>query len=103
VCRERAVLDRLQAQFGALSLPAQAETEAVAAYGKLKGQMLEQLQQREKKLGQLKRKRQENPRHLALKDLPESERFSQLRTTKKHFVDTIKRVVQKAFSAIQDA
>ena len=100
VRRERAKLVRQQAQFGALTLPALAESEAVAAYEKQKGQMLEELQQQEKKLEQLKKERQENPRHLALKDLPEAERFQQLRTTKKHFVDTIKLIAYRAETAL---
>ena len=72
----------------------------MAAYEQQKGQMLEQLQQQEKKLEQLKKERQENPRHLALKDLPEAERFQQLRTTKKHFVDTIKLIAYRAETAL---
>ena len=51
-------------------------------------------------LAQLKNERKENPRHLALKDLPEPERFSQLRTTKKHFVDTIKLIAYRAETAL---
>lgn len=100
VRRERAVLVRQQAQFGALALPAQAPPEAVATYEQQKGQLLEQMQQQEKKLEQLKRERKENPRHLALKDLPEPERFSQLRTTKKHFADTIKLIAYRAETAL---
>jgi hypothetical protein len=100
VRRQRAVLVRQQAQFGALSLPAQAEPEAVALYEQQKGQLLEQVQHQEKKLQQLKSERKEKPRHLALKDLPEAERFSQLRTTKKHFVDTIKLIAYRAETAL---
>jgi hypothetical protein len=100
VRRERAALVRQQAQFGALSLPAQAEHEAVAAYAQEKGRRLEQIQQQEKKLAQLKAERKALSRHLALKDLPETERFSQLRTTKKHFVDTIKLIAYRAETAL---
>ena len=46
VRRERAVLTGQQAQFGALSLPAQAEAETVAVYERQKGRLLEQVQQR---------------------------------------------------------
>lgn len=100
VRRERAALVRQHAQFGALSLPAQAELEAVAAYAQEKGRRLEQIQQQEKKLAQLKAERKALSRHLALKDLPETERFSQLRTTKKHFVDTIKLIAYRAETAL---
>lgn len=100
VRRERAVLVRHQAQFGALTLPTRAEPEAVSAYEQQKGQLLEQMQQQEKKLEQLKLERKEQPRHLALKDLPESERFRQLCTTRKHFVDTIKLIAYRAETAL---
>ena len=100
VRRERAILVREQAQFGALSLPAQAEPEAVADYEQQKGRWLEQLQQQEKKLEQLKAERKALDRHLTLKDLPQAERFSQLRATKKHFVDTIKLIAYRAETAL---
>lgn len=96
VRRERALLVRQQAKFGALSLPAQAEPEALARYEQQKGQLLEQIQQQENKLDQMKRERKEKPKHCALKDLPENERFTQLRTTKKHFIDTIKLIAYRA-------
>jgi len=100
VRRERAVQVRLQAQFGALSLPAQAEPEAVAAYEQEKGRLLEQLQQQETKLAQLKAERKAASRHLTLKELPEAERFNQLRMAKKHFVDTIKLIAYRAETAL---
>jgi len=100
VRRERATLVRLHAQFGALGLPAHAEPQTVAAYEQAKGRLLERLQQQEQKLAQLKAERKAAPRHLALKDLPEAERFKQLRTTKKHFVDTIKLIAYRAETAL---
>jgi hypothetical protein len=100
VRRERAALVRQQAQFGALSLPAQAQPESMAAYEQEKGRLLEQLQQAEQKLAQLKAQRKALSRRLALKDLPQAERFPQLRTTKKHFVDTIKLIAYRAETAL---
>jgi hypothetical protein len=100
VRRERAVLVRLQARFGALSLPAQADAEEVAAYEQAKGRLLEQIQPQEKKLAQLKAERKALDHHLTLKELPEAERFSQLRTTRKHFVDTIKLIAYRAETAL---
>lgn len=100
VRRLRAQLVRTQAQFGALSLPAGAEPETVARYEQHKGHLLEQIGQQETQLGQWKRQRKETPRHLTLKDLPEQERFTQLRTTKKHFMDTIKLIAYRAETAL---
>jgi hypothetical protein len=100
VRRERAALVRQQAQFGALSLPAQAQPESLVAYEQEKGRLLELLQHAEQKLAQLKAQRKALSRHLAIKDLPQAERFPQLRTTKKHFVDTIKLVAYRAETAL---
>ena len=96
VRRERALLVRQQAKFGALSLPTETEPEAVTRYEQQKGQLLEQIQQQENKLNELMHERQQKPKHCALKDLPEQERFTQLRMTKKHFVDTIKLIAYRA-------
>jgi hypothetical protein len=100
VRRHRAVLVRQQAQFGALTSPAQAQPEAIVSFEQEKGKLLEQVQQSEQKIEQLKSERKEKPRHLALKDLPEAERFTQLRTAKKHFVDTIKLIAYRAETAL---
>ena len=40
------------------------------------------------------------PKHVTLKDLPKGERFTELRTAKKHFVDTIKLSAYRAETAL---
>jgi hypothetical protein len=100
VRRTRSVLVRSEAQFGALSLPAAAEPEHATRYEQEKGQLLEQIGQQQNALEQLKSQRKESPRHLTLKELPKEERFSQLRTGKKHFVDTIKLIAYRAETAL---
>jgi hypothetical protein len=100
VRRARAQLARTQAQFGALSLPAATEPETAARYEQQKGQLLERITQQETQVADGKRQRKETPRHLTLKDLPEQERFAQLRTTKKHFVDTVKLMAYRAETAL---
>lgn len=100
VRRERAQLQRTQAQFGALSLPAAAEPEALARYEQQQGRLLEQMGQQQRQLDELKAQRKEAPRHLTLKELPEAERFTQLRTSTKHFVDTIKLIAYRAETAL---
>jgi hypothetical protein len=100
VRRERAVLVRQQAQFGAASLPAQGQPQDVAAYEQEQGKLLAQLQEQQTKLQQLKQERKEQPRHITLKDLPAAERFGQLRTTQKHLVDTIHLIAYRAETAL---
>lgn len=100
VRRERALLVRQQVRFAALSLPLEASPEMLTQYEEQKGKLLEQIQQQQTKLDELKVQRKENPRHIALKDLPEKERFSQLSPTRKHFVDTIKLIAYRAETAL---
>jgi hypothetical protein len=49
---------------------------------------------------QLKAQRRQTPTKLTLKELPEAERFAQLKTEKKHFIDTIKLIAYRAESAL---
>lgn len=100
VRRTQAQLVRLEAEFGAMSLPAQSQLEQAAEYEQCKGRLLEQIQQKQKELDQLKGQRKQTERHLSLKELPQKERFSQLAMAKKHFVDTIKLVAYRAETAL---
>jgi hypothetical protein len=56
--------------------------------------------QRQQTLASLKELRRQTPRHVLIKDLPEADRFSQLRTDKKHFVDTIKLLAYRSETAL---
>ena len=98
VRRERAWLGRDQAQFGALTSPVGAEE--MAAFERQKAKMLERIQHRQQKLETLKAERKALEAKVPLKDLPGADRFDQLRTAKKHFVDTIKLIAYRAETAL---
>lgn len=104
VRRERALLVRDQAQFGALSSPTQPqpqpEPEPLAAFAQQKAKLLEQIEHRQQRLEKLKAERKAMEKKVTLKDLSEADRFTQLRTTKKHFVDTIKLIAYRAETAL---
>lgn len=100
VRRERAALVRQQARFAAFTLAPEGLPEAVAQYEQQKGKLLEEIQQQQTKLEELKTQRKAQARHIALKDLPEKERFSQLSPAKKQFVDTIKLIAYRAETAL---
>lgn len=100
VRRQRALLSRAQAEFGAQQSTVGLEAEAAAAFEKERGQQLEGLRQQEQKLSALKAERKKTPHHLPLKELPEAERFAQLRPARKHFVDTLKLIAYRAESAL---
>ena len=100
VRKERALLSREQAQFGALNLPGEFSSADAVDYQKEKGQLLQSIQNRQEQVEQLKSRRKEAPKHVSLKDLPEADRFSQLATAKKHLVDTVKLIAYRAETAL---
>jgi hypothetical protein len=100
VRKQAALLARQQAQFGSLNLPAQADLPQTEALATQKAQLLQTVQARQKQLEELKEKRREINKHVALKDLPEAQRFGQLRTDKKHLVDTLKLIAYRAETAL---
>lgn len=100
VRRERALLTRQHAQLGACQCPANATPQTVTDYEQEAGAKLEAIQQPQKKLDTLKAERKGTPHHLTLKELPQAQRFAQLSTTKKHFVDTIKLMAYRAETAL---
>ena len=97
-----AKLSRARAQFAAHSLLSaqQNSPEAAARHEQRQGAALEQVQQHQAQLNDLKAKRKEQARHVQLKDLPESQRIEQLRSGRKHFMDTIKLIAYRAESAL---
>jgi len=98
--RERGRLQRLAAQFGAHTLPAQATFEQLQEFEQQGGQWQEKIQVQTVLIDQLKKQRQQIPRKVELKDLPQAERYRQLRPESKHFIDTIKMIAYRAESAL---
>jgi hypothetical protein len=100
VRKQTALLSREQAQFGSLNLPIQADLQQTEALTIQKAQLLQSVQARQNKLEELKAKRRQTAKHVTLKELPEAQRFGQLRTDKKHLVDTIKLIAYRAETAL---
>jgi hypothetical protein len=100
VRRERARLYRLQVEFGARTLPAQPSAEQVQSFERDGGQLREKIQAQELTLKEFKDKRRQTPAKVTIGQLPEIERFAQLKTEKKHFIDTVKLIAYRAESAL---
>lgn len=100
VRRERALLTRLRAQFGAHGLPAQPTPAQIQAFEIAGGKLREKLQIQHALLSQRLQERKQTPRRVTLKDLPAAERFAQLCPESKHFIDTIKMIAYRAESAM---
>jgi hypothetical protein len=80
VRRESARLYRLRAEFGARALPAQPTPQQVQNFERRGGELQEKIQAQELTISHLKEKRRQTPTKLTLKELPETERFAQLKT-----------------------
>jgi len=89
-------LSRSQAEFGAIHLQPEPSAEQAAAFEQKKGRILQSVQTRQAAVADLKAQRKNTPGHILVKDLPEQDRFSQLKTDKKHLVDTIKMIAYRA-------
>jgi len=72
-------------------------SEAVIAhYQQHQGELQARIEQLQPALKQLQQQRKETPRQIPVKDLPEADRFTQLRTERKYFLDTIKMIAYRA-------
>ena len=93
-------LNRLLAKFGALTLEETIEPDNVEPYLQKKTAWKEEIDGFQDQLKALKEERRKVPHHIQVKDLPEAERFKQLSTQSKHFIDTIKMVAYRAETAM---
>lgn len=100
VRRERSRLQRLEAQFGAHTLPPQTTPEQIQEFEQKGGQLREKIQAQTALLDGLKKQRKETERKVPLKDLPQAQRYRQLCPESKHFIDTIKIIAYRAESAL---
>ena len=91
---------RQLALFGSLDMhPALVDSEG-SIHQLNKAQLREEIENLDRDIEQLKLQRKLTPHHVAVKDLPESERFSRLLTERKHFIDTIKLIAYRAETAM---
>ena len=91
---------RQLALFGSLDMhPPLADSQEPGNQFK-QAQLREEIENLDRDIELLKLQRKQTPHHIAVKDLPESERFSRLLTERKHFVDTIKLIAYRAETAM---
>jgi hypothetical protein len=91
---------RLAAQFGALALSEEPSESQVHRFEQRKGQLREEIQARDLEIDKLKQLRKNTPHHVVVKELPEEDRFTRLRTERKHFIDTLKMIAYRAESSM---
>lgn len=91
---------RLAAQFGALALSEQPDPSEVEKFQHRKGELRDQMESLDREVEKLKQARKDTAHHIAVKSLPEEDRFTRLRTERKHFVDTIKMIAYRAETSL---
>jgi len=91
---------RLSAEFGAVALSEGLSENEVQSYEQRKGQLQEQIQHLDVEIEDLKQQRKQTAHHVPIKSLPEEERFTRLRTERKHFIDTIKMIAYRAETSL---
>ena len=91
---------RLAARFGALTLSEDPPESELHEFQRRKQELREEIEVMDLDLDACKKRRKDTPRHIAVNSLPESDRFTRLRTERKHFVDTIKMIAYRAESSM---
>jgi hypothetical protein len=91
---------RLRAEFGALALSEGLSEQEVQSYEQRKGQLQEEVQQLEVEIDNLKQQRKQTAHHIPIESLPPEERFTRLRTERKHYIDTIKMIAYRAETSL---
>jgi hypothetical protein len=87
---------RLAAQFGALALSEDPTESQVQGFQQRKGHLREEIQVLDWEIDNLKQLRKKTEHHIPVKSLPEEDRFTRLRTERKHFIDTLKMIAYRA-------
>lgn len=96
-----AKLSRQQANFAAQTLaPRDNDPMAAARHEHKNGLLLAAIEANQAALQSLKEQRKAKPKHIELRDLPPEDRFAQLRSGRKHFIDTIKLIAYRAETAL---
>ena len=95
-------LTRRNARFAELTLHPAAEKDPkkYQKWQRLKAQLLEDIEQYENELQQLKGQLQQTARHISWDELPKSDKFQRLVTGRKRLLDTIKMIAYRAETAM---
>lgn len=93
-------LTTVRARYANLTLHPELKPEDVEDWKKAQAESVEEIEQLEHALDQLKSRKKDTSRHLRWDELPESERFQQLAPSRKRLMDTVKLVAYRAETAM---
>jgi hypothetical protein len=97
--KRTAKLKHLHAEFGEKTLDIE-QPATVIEYEAQMAELREQISTEEKVIDELKKQKKAAPKHITIAQLADNEKFSQLATEKKHFIDTIKMIAYRAETAM---
>jgi hypothetical protein len=93
--QKRSVKSKLthrQAHFAALTLHPEPDEATQVKWEKRKADLVEEIEQFEKKLADIDEELKKTPGHLAWAEMPETEKFQRLAPSRKQLVDTVKMI-----------
>jgi hypothetical protein len=91
---------RLAARFGALALSEDPNESELHRFQQRNGQLREEIEILDVEIDQLKQLRKNTQHHVSVNSLPEQDRFTRLRTERKHFIDTLRMIAYRAESSM---
>jgi transposase-like protein len=100
VRKATATLSRLMAKFGATQMTESIEVEKMERWLEQKAHLKEEIEHLQEAVTALKATRKDTPHHVSFKELPEDQKFRQLRQHGKQLVDTIKMIAYRAETAM---
>ena len=89
-----------QARFAAMTLHPESEEKEVSEWEKRKAKLVEELEQLEHELDQMKQRLKETPKHVLWDELPAEQKFDRLASSRKRLTDTVKMIAYRAETAM---
>ena len=93
-------LSRNRAQYAALLLDDEIEEKNIQEFVRKKAELKETIELLEKEVDVLKSQRKKTDKHIFFSDLPEEEKFKNLKKKGKQFIDTLKMIAYRAETAM---
>jgi len=100
VRKSTATLSRLLARFGATNMTEPIDAKTMEPWIDQKAQMQEEIEHLQQALVVLKTQRKATEHHVLFKDLPDSQKFRQLRNHSKQLIDTNKMIAYRGETAM---
>ena len=100
-CRSiKTKLIQRQARFAALTLHPEDDEVQVPKWEKRKAELVEEIEQLENQLNEVKEQIKQTPKHVEWDQLPSSDRFERLAPSRKRLMDTVKMIAYRAETAL---